>query len=734
MIKLFLNRFILIFFICVFSISVVAQGPLERDVNIHADRQQLKAVLTLLEKQANCTFSYESTLFNPDSIVSVHANQLTLKEVLRLLFNDKYSPEENNNYVVIYRRLPGLTILNPDITEGRQFWSFSGFVVDDRTGERIMNASVYEKRLLQSTLTDGHGYFRIRFKSRNEHLIQLTLAKLNYRDTTINMLATVPINTRMASDKHLYREEQKNVEKTGLGAFLVSSRQRVQSLNIRNFFAYSPFQVSLTPGLSTHGLLSSQIVNKFSLNVAGGYTAGVDGFEIGGLFNVNKKDSKYLQLSGVFNLTGGRMTGLQASAVHNMVLDTATGVQIAGFINHTEGPVRGIQVAAIHNYARKLQGLQIGLVNQVDTSEGVSIGLINIVRNGHYRISFSANDAMNTNFSFQTGTSRFYSAIKAGLNINPSEKMYAFGMGIGREFFPRRMFSLVTEFNYMITNTDGTWDGRWVRFEPSLNMKLGNGVEVFAGPVFNRYRQSGSYSREGYKNLAHAPAYDEPEGGYWGKPPFIGAYPERNWIGWQGGIAFRSPFKPLVRPASLLPDRNRRWSMNIGLSGGAADYPYGFVSGADVRLMRHLGGNIDAIFTAGFIHLHAPYTSPTYDWMFVTPDKVYNVTIKRKSFKGVPLKGGVRAMLGRAFYVAGEVGIGFSNAKTTILNKEEIPPGVVDLVNNLGPGNTSFIYSPSLGFAFRRGLDLALRFEDFTNCPAGKYLAVRLAYGFNISE
>ncbi len=56
-------------------------------------------------------------------------------------------------------------------------WSFSGFVVDDRTGERIVNASVYEKRLLQATLTDEHGYFKLRFRAQNDRFMQLTLGK-----------------------------------------------------------------------------------------------------------------------------------------------------------------------------------------------------------------------------------------------------------------------------------------------------------------------------------------------------------------------------------------------------------------------------------------------------------------------------------------------------------------------------------------------------------------------------
>ncbi|OYW18030.1 MAG: hypothetical protein B7Z54_06910, partial [Sphingobacteriales bacterium 12-47-4] len=80
------------------------------------------------------------------------------------------------------------------------------------------------------------------------------------------------------------------VERTGMGKFLLSSGQKIQSLNLKKFFTERPFQVSLIPGLSSHGKLSSQVINKFSLNVLGGYTAGTQGIEIGGIFNIDKKD------------------------------------------------------------------------------------------------------------------------------------------------------------------------------------------------------------------------------------------------------------------------------------------------------------------------------------------------------------------------------------------------------------------------------------------------------------
>jgi hypothetical protein len=37
------------------------------------------------------------------------------------------------------------------------------------------------------------------------------------------------------------------------------------------------------------------------MNVIGGYTAGVDGLEMGGVFNINQKDVRYFQMAGVFN-------------------------------------------------------------------------------------------------------------------------------------------------------------------------------------------------------------------------------------------------------------------------------------------------------------------------------------------------------------------------------------------------------------------------------------------------
>ena len=97
-----------------------------------------------------------------------------------------------------------------------------------------------------------------------------------------------------------------NVEMTMLGMLLISSRQKLQSLNLGQFFTDRPFQASVIPGVSTQGKLSGQVVHHLSLNLFGGYTGGVNGLEVGGLFNINQKHVQYAQFAGLFNVVGGQ--------------------------------------------------------------------------------------------------------------------------------------------------------------------------------------------------------------------------------------------------------------------------------------------------------------------------------------------------------------------------------------------------------------------------------------------
>jgi hypothetical protein len=460
-------------------------------------------------------------------------------------------------------------VTNKGVTEER-IYSVSGFVYDEQSGAAINEASIYEKRILASALTNEKGYFKIRLKSSKASATELTVSKEFYEDTTVTIeprhsqeltITMMPLERAqdnvIITPQDLLRSDSvkvnivvdsfyiKNnlvrstkVERTGAGRFLLSAKQKVQSLNLKGFFTTRPFQISLVPGVSTHGNLSPQVVNNFSLNALGGYTAGTNGLEVGGLFNIDKKDVKYVQAAGLFNVVGGQLKGVQVAGINNTVLDSVkglqvggisnlvkgkfSGMQVAGIYNHVTDSVKGLQVGGIGNFARKkvsgaqiagianfsnketdgaqiagvinyskrLRGLQIGLINIADTSEGYSIGLINIVLKGYHKLSLSGNDVTQFNAAFKTGNSKLYSILQGGITSGIDSKVYAFGYGLGSEvpLNKRKNLSLnpelISQYLYL-----GSWDYTNIlnKLYLNLNLKLNKYVSLFAGPCYAVY-------------------------------------------------------------------------------------------------------------------------------------------------------------------------------------------------------------------------------------------------------
>lgn len=356
---------------------------LEKRVSIEIKDQQIAEVLNKISRTGEFYFSYSGSLFKRDSLVSMDIRNTPVREILDRLFDNKVDYKENGEYIILRYAANRLTIEPENITTAEKLYLISGYVRDIETGLKVKQASVYEKRLLQSTLTDDRGYFKLKFRGDHNEVI-LTASKESYRDTTLIFLADIKIKPEGYNDPDGKPGSTTfgNMENSGIGRFLISSRQRIQSLNIPDFFANTPFQASLTPGLSSHGIMSSQVINKFSLNILGGYTAGSNGFEIAGLFNITKGDVKKLQFAGLFNQVGGSVAGIQMAGLLNDVRGRKKGLQAAGLLNRVKNEAEGFQLAGLCNLAvRDMKGMQAaGLLNYVkNEAEGFQLaGLCNL--------------------------------------------------------------------------------------------------------------------------------------------------------------------------------------------------------------------------------------------------------------------------------------------------------------------------------------------------------------------
>jgi len=533
-----------------FAPPASAQDYLSRKITLHAHQQRITEVLHAAGTQGGFYFSYKSSLFREDSLVDISINNKSVAYLLDRLFADRFRYLQQDRYLIIQPK-------------EAETYLISGIITDKNTGESVSNATIYEKEQLASTMSNDQGYFQLQIKERTPD-ISISISKISYRDTVIRFNGKISghVSVSITPEPYLLDSviifKSSGVEGTWLGRTFLSSRIRMNSLNLGGFFASRPYQFSLVPGLGSHGKMSGQVINRFSFNVLGGYSAGVNGFELGSIFNIVKQDAQYVQIAGIVNIVGGSSRGIQVGGIHNTVLgslrgvqvsgttgivkkqmsgmqvaglvsyaDSSRGAQISGLVNISRRGAGGLQLAGLVNYTSIVKGVQIGLVNIADTSEGYSIGLINIIRKGYHEVSFSTSEMQPVTIAFKTGNRRLYSILMAGAQLNADKKAYSLGYGIGHEAFLGKSISLNPELCTLLF-----YQGNWStttqvsRLQVHLTVHLNKYIALYAGPAVSLKFPDGGSVPAGYK-------------------PDIGShYPSvafgrgiTAWIGWNAGIS-----------------------------------------------------------------------------------------------------------------------------------------------------------------------------------------------------
>jgi len=516
--------------------SARAQSMLDTPISVQADKKPLGKILEIMEQKGNFRFAYYSKLVAKDSLVSIHADQSTVKEVLDQLLKNKYEYKESKGFIILrYAPLELALVLEKNSVVG-DYQVVNGYITDVKTNKRIENASVYERNALQSTLTDKDGFFELKLKNIPQ-TIELTVVKENYKTITTIFLSEIKIQMGARKSNEDYVDgDFSAVERTGIGRFFISSRQKIQSLNLGGLISEVPVQASLIPSLSTRGMMNSQINSSFSLNLLGGYTGGVRGVEMAGLYNINRMNVHALQMAGLFNTVGGSvkgvqlagiynnvfgdLNGLQMSGIHNSVKGSQIGLQISGIYNHVQLDAKGIQIAAIYNnvngsqnglqisgiynaghqqvrgmqiaglnYAKELDGLQIGLINITGSPSGYSFGLLNFKKDGYQKFSVTRNEISDINLAIKTGDNKLYTILMAGKSERTDEeKLTSFGFGLGKNILLGNRLTYNPEISIQYLYL-GNWD-RYnfvYKFDSPLTFRVFKGVALSAGPSFNLY-------------------------------------------------------------------------------------------------------------------------------------------------------------------------------------------------------------------------------------------------------
>ncbi|WP_162910830.1 DUF4974 domain-containing protein [Hymenobacter oligotrophus] len=289
-----------------------------------------------------------------------------------------------------------------------------------------------------------------------------------------------------------------------------------------------PAQISFLGPLGSNGLRSGQTVNNLSINVLGGYSAGVEGFEAAGLFNIDRDTVDGVQVAGLTNIVGKHLDGFQGAGLLNVLGGGGRGWQAAGLLNVAARPVAGAQTAGLFNYvgptkklpivadagapatdaapsrkptvqaaglfnvalgevrggqaagllnvAGTVHGVQLaGLLNVADSVDGVSIAPINFVRHGYHRVEVINSEVWPVSANLKLGGSAafytFFTGAYAGFGSKP--RRWALGYGLGSEVWARRRLSVALDAVAMHVNEEQRGWTRDLNLDSQLRLLLG---------------------------------------------------------------------------------------------------------------------------------------------------------------------------------------------------------------------------------------------------------------------
>lgn len=361
--------------------SARAAEVLERRIDVVFRQTPLKEALNDIAKKAGFEWSYNANILDGTRKTSLIANDWTVRETLYEILGEGYEFKSNGNYLILKKRKKPAEQL-------------SGYIKDPVTGQRLANATVYDRQTLRATTTDSNGYYELKVRKSTEIIV----ARLDYRDTIFPVTRQTPrfqkidlqVNTTITPRQRTLEENLEMVA-TQAERFFQATLEKWNALNVQDSL-HRRYQISFLPVVGTNHTLSAKVINDWSFNILAGTSLGNRRLEVAGIANFTKQEVRGVQVSGLFNELRGDMYGVQVAGIYNRSGDTLSGIQIGGIMNiarHSVGAasqVGGIanysragdmtlQVGGISNHAIHVDGIQVsGIINAADTIQGIQVG------------------------------------------------------------------------------------------------------------------------------------------------------------------------------------------------------------------------------------------------------------------------------------------------------------------------------------------------------------------------
>ncbi len=438
---------------------------IQTPITVSIEQKSLYEAFALISQQSGVVFSYNPQEVNTSRIVSLHVVDKPLNLILKQLLGPTISFKQHGIYII----LTSVELINDEKREESKNFIRTNLL---ETKDSIL----FSKKIEPIASGKDELVCHSSVNSKNDEQMKKQITAL-----LLTLSTTAAVNE-------------------------VTAQQAEQKSN-------KPFQISFVYPLGTDGTNSKSHSYNTSVNMIGGLTGGLHGFEIGGVFNKNTRITSGAQFAGVLNLTqrieGAQFAGIanisesankaaQFAGIANAVKSGETSVQLAGIANAAQASMvqaAGIanisdtstcQVAGVVNIARKSK-VQVGIVN-ISEEANVQVGLVNISKNGFMEVEVAGGEFIHTSASFRSGTNRLYGIVSFGYNFD--DEFWAYGVGVGKAVPFGSNVGMNLEGIHYTRATKKFEQKKYnglVQLRPVFYYKVAKGLKFFAGPVANLY-------------------------------------------------------------------------------------------------------------------------------------------------------------------------------------------------------------------------------------------------------
>jgi len=453
------KSFLTLFLVSLLLITTIAaysqSDPLEKRTTLQVQSAPLEQVLSEITKQTGVRFSYNSQLINPKTKISVNAQNKTIKEVLPMLLPTEVSYKKVGEHIVFYATpFPEKNIAKTEMHVNN---SFAG-LLEDKPESLVENdiTSVEKNDASDNGKPDDNCLYVVSVAEDTVNLQKDTLSLTQEEDMKSQIAglmlavatASAPVvaqdNSTHNNNIQQQESEFKDLRFKDLSEENIISEEKVVLDEEPAPLVCRPAQLTFIYPLGTGFTKSAEKCYHFSVNILGGVTGQLKGFEIGSLYNINKYGAHGAQFAGIFNFThagnpeinsrnaqfagifnhtqkgnsaqfagifnNGDMAYLQAGGIFNIAnksyaqfagvfnIAKKTGTQFGGIFNISHktiaqfagvfnvGDTAHFQAAGIWNSAKKTKCQLAGIANVAQESVCQIAGVVNVTKKGRFQL------------------------------------------------------------------------------------------------------------------------------------------------------------------------------------------------------------------------------------------------------------------------------------------------------------------------------------------------------------